>query len=470
MASLRFKPIASEAGCRRASGRVARRRRVVILGAAGRDFHNFNVVYRDDPGSEVVAFTAAQIPGIGDRRYPAGLAGPLYPEGIPIVDEASLEALCGGSRSVDQVIFSYSDVTHEYVMHLASKVLAAGADFGLLGPRRTMLAASLPVIAVTAVRTGCGKSAVARWLSRRLRDRGRRVAVLRHPMPYGDLLKERVQRFATLEDLAAAACTVEEREEYEPHIALGNLVFAGVDYAAVLAAAEKEADIIVWDGGNNDFAFIRPDLHIVIADALRPSQIASHHPGETVARMADILVVNKVDAASPQDIETAVAGLRAVNHEAPILKAGSPVRLDDATAVRGRRVLVIEDGPTITHGGMAHGAGHVAAIAAGAAAIVDPRRSAVTEIQAVFRAYPHIGKVLPALGYGPAQLQALAATINASAAEVVVSATPLDLAALVPIEKKIVRARYEYAEAGEPGLSVFIDAFLRRLPTARGRC
>ena len=450
------------------SSEPERRRRVVILGAAGRDFHNFNVVYRDDATVEVVAFTAAQIPGIVGRRYPLELAGTLYPAGIPIVDEAELDALCR-DQAISEVVFAYSDLSHEQVMHLGSRALAAGADFTLLGPRRTMLTSSLPVIAVTAVRTGCGKSAVARWLSHRVRGGGRRVAVLRHPMPYGDLVKERVQRFASLADLDAAQCTVEEREEYEPHIALGNLVFAGVDYAAILAAAETEADIIVWDGGNNDFPFIRPDLHIAIADALRPRQIATHHPGESVARMADVLVINKVDAASLEDVTTAIQGLRAVNPTAPILRAASPVRLDEPAAVKGRRVLVVEDGPTITHGGMPYGAGHVAALAAGAAEIVDPRPSAVSEIAAVFVAYPHIGKVLPAVGYGPAQLQALAATIRASAADVVVSATPIDLARLIAIDKPIVRARYEYAEVGEPALSTFVDAFLRRLPQARGQ-
>ena len=450
------------------SSEPERRRRVVILGAAGRDFHNFNVVYRDDATVEVVAFTAAQIPGIVGRRYPLELAGTLYPAGIPIVDEAELDALCR-DQAISEVVFAYSDLSHEQVMHLGSRALAAGADFTLLGPRRTMLTSSLPVIAVTAVRTGCGKSAVARWLSHRVRGGGRRVAVLRHPMPYGDLVKERVQRFASLADLDAAQCTVEEREEYEPHIALGNLVFAGVDYAAILAAAETEADIIVWDGGNNDFPFIRPDLHIAIADALRPRQIATHHPGESVARMADVLVINKVDAASLEDVATAIQGLRAVNPTAPILRAASPVRLDEPAAVKGRRVLVVEDGPTITHGGMPYGAGHVAALAAGAAEIVDPRPSAVSEIAAVFVAYPHIGKVLPAVGYGPAQLQALAATIRASAADVVVSATPIDLARLIAIDKPIVRARYEYAEVGEPALSTFVDAFLRRLPQARGQ-
>lgn len=458
MASLQSAPLASDRP----------RRRIVILGAAGRDFHNFNVVYRDDPGTEVVAFTAAQIPGIVGRRYPHELAGEFYPDGIPIADEADLDGLCRSHR-IDEVVFAYSDVAHPQVMHLASRALAAGADFTLLGARRTMLEAAVPVIAVTAVRTGCGKSAIARWLSARLRSAGRRVAVLRHPMPYGDLLRERVQRFMTLADLDAAGCTVEEREEYEPHLAVGNIVFAGVDYAAVLRAAEAEADIIVWDGGNNDFPFVRPDLHIAVADALRPRQIATHHPGETVARMADLLVVNKVDAAPAGDVATAIAELRAVNPAAPIVRAASPVRLDDAAAVAGRRVLIVEDGPTITHGGMAYGAGYVAAQAAGAAQIVDPRAGAAPEIETVFRAYPHIGNVLPAVGYGPAQLHALSQTIDASPAEVVVSATPIDLARLVVVDKPIVRARYEYAETGTPGLSGFVDGFLQGHPTTRSQ-
>ncbi len=444
----------------------ADRRRIVILGAAGRDFHNFNVVYRDNPAFEIVAFTATQIPGIAGRRYPAELAGRLYPAGIPIVDETELDALCRRER-IDAVVFAYSDVAHEQVMHVASRALAAGADFALLGPRRTMLRSALPVIAVAAVRTGCGKSAIARWLSRRLHDRGRNVAVLRHPMPYGDLVRERVQRFASLADLDAANCTVEEREEYEPHIALGTVVFAGVDYAAILEAAEREADIIVWDGGNNDFPFVRPDLHIAVADALRPGQVATHHPGETVARMADVLVVNKTDSASPEQIETTTAALRAVNPKAPIVRARSPVRLDDAGAVAGRRVLVVEDGPTITHGGMPYGAGFVAAEAAGAAAIVDPRRSAAREIAEVFEKYPHIGAVLPAIGYGPRQLAALAQTINNSAGEIVVSATPVDLGRLIRIDRPVIRARYDYAEDGTPTLSGFIDQFLAAHPRPR---
>lgn len=441
--------------------------RVVILGAAGRDFHNFNMVYRGDAAKRVVAFTATQIPGIAGRRYPPSLAGPLYPEGIPIVAEDGLEELCSG-RAIDEIIFAYSDVPHEQVMHLASRALALRADFTLLGPARTMLEASLPVIAITALRTGCGKSAIARFIAGRLRERGRRVAVLRHPMPYGDLAAERVQRFASLADLDRASCTIEEREEYEPHIAMGNLVFAGVDYAAILAAAESEADIIVWDGGNNDFPFIRPDLHVVVADALRPTQVATHHPGEAVARMADVLVVNKVDAAPSGDAEALIARCRAVNPRAVIVRGASPVRLDDPAMIRGRRVLVIEDGPTITHGGMAYGAGLVAARAAGAAEIVDPRASAPPEIAAIFAAYPHIGNVLPAVGYNPAQLHAIVTAINRADADVVVAATPIDLTRLIRVDKPIVRARYAFAEVDEPRLATVVDRFLDRRATGTG--
>lgn len=466
MDSLRSGPIAFDPNS-------ARRRKVVIMGAAGRDFHNFNMAYRDDPTAEVVAFTATQIPGIAGRSYPPSLSGSLYPQGIPIVDEARLEQLCR-REAIDEIVFAYSDVTHQHVMHIGSWALALGADFILLGPERTMLRAHIPVIAICAVRTGCGKSAVARWLSRRLRTHGRRAAVIRHPMPYGDLARESVQRFASLGDLDAAHCTAEEREEYEPHIAAGGVVLAGVDYDKILRVAECEADIVVWDGGNNDFSFIKPDLLITVADALRPRQIATHHPGETVARMADVLIVNKVDTASPADIDTAIAELRAVNVSAPIVRAASPVALDDPAAIRGRSVLVIEDGPTITHGGMAHGAGYIAAIAAGAAEIVDPRLSAAPLIADTYRAYPHIGKVLPALGYDDAQLQALQQTIKDAAADIVIAATPIDLAHLVQTGKPVVRARYEFAEAGEPqsgapSLGAIIDQFLGRIPTPAAR-
>lgn len=444
----------------------SRRRRIVIVGAAGRDFHNFNVVYRNDPSADVLAFTAAQIPGIAGRRYPPELAGPLYPQGIPIASEAELEALCR-EHSVDEVVFSYSDVTHEHVMHIASRVLATGADFRLLGPRKTMLSPSLPVIAVTAVRTGCGKSPLARWLSRRLRERGLRVAVLRHPMPYGDLVKERVQRFASMADLDAANCTAEEREEYEPHVAVGNVVFAGVDYAEILRKAETEAELIVWDGGNNDFSFIRPDLQITVVDALRPRQVATHHPGEAVARMADVIVINKVDAAVPADVRIAEDEARAVNSSAVIVQAASPVQLDDAAAVKGR-VLVVEDGPTITHGGMSTGAGYRAAVAVGAE-IVDPRLSAAPALQDVFRTYPHIGNVLPAMGYGSDQLRALKETIDAADVDVVVSGTPLDLQNLVPLNKTVIRARYEFVEVGHPSLSSVVDDFIARFGASEGR-
>ena len=438
-----------------------RRTRIVIMGAAGRDFHNFNVVYRDDPASEVVAFTAAQIPGIAGRRYPADLSGPLYPDGIPIEDEEKLDSLCR-ERGIDAVVFAYSDVTHAHVMHMASRALAAGADFRLLGPRRTMLKARIPVIAVTAVRTGCGKSQIARWLSRRLSARGIKVAAIRHPMPYGDLSRQRCQRFASRADLDTAQCTNEEREEYEPHIAAGTVVFAGVDYADILAAAEKEAEIIVWDGGNNDFSFLAPHLHIVVVDALRPDQMDTHHPGEAVLRMADIVVVNKADVAPAADVERCEATARALAPEAAIVRAGSPVRLDDPEVIAGRRVLVVEDGPTITHGDMAHGAGFVAARAGGAAEIVDPRPFAAPAIAAVYDRYSHIGPVLPATGYGPAQLSALAETINRADVEAVVSATPMDLAAAIELRHPVVRAFYDYAEIGEPPLSRLVDAFLAR--------
>jgi predicted GTPase len=436
------------------------RTRVLILGAGGRDFHNFNVVYRDDPGVEVVAFTAAQIPGIAGRRYPAALAGPLYPEGIPIADEGELEAICR-REGVKRVVFAYSDVTHAEVMHLASRALAAGADFALLGPAGTQLAAAVPVVAVSAVRTGCGKSQTTRYLSRLLRAAGLRVAVIRHPMPYGDLSRQAVQRFADRADLDAAACTVEEREEYEPHLAAGNIVFAGVDYARIVARAQAEADVILWDGGNNDFPFLRPDLHIVLMDALRPEQAATHHPGEAVLRMADVVVVAKSDAAAPGAVDRTVAAARAVNSRAPVVRAASPVVLDQAEVVRGRRVLVVEDGPTLTHGGMPWGAGHLAATRAGAV-IVDPRPFAAPALQAAFARYPHIGPVLPALGYSAEQRDALRQSIAATPAEFVVAATPIDLAALLAPDRPVLRARYEFAEVGEPGLAGIVMAFLAR--------
>jgi predicted GTPase len=433
--------------------------RVVVLGAAGRDFHNFNVVYRDDPSSVVVAFTATQIPGIANRRYPPALAGPRYPDGIPIEDEAALEEICRRER-VTLVVFAYSDVTYGHVMTLASRALALGADFTLLGPERTMLRAPVPVVAVSAVRTGCGKSPIARWLAARLRAAGRRVAVLRHPMPYSDLERQRVQRFATRADLDAAGCTIEEREEYEPHVAAGNLVFAGVDYGAIVALAGAESDLLVWDGGNNDFPFVRPDLHLVVADALRPDDAAGYHPGEAVLRMADVVVVSKVNTASREQVTRAVAAVARVNPRAPVVRAALAVRLDAPDLVRGRRVLVVEDGPTITHGSMPHGAGFVAATAAGAAGVIDPRPFAVGELATVFARHPHIGSVLPAIGYSAGQVDALRATIERSGAEVVVAATPVDLARLLGTSTPIVRARYEFEEAGEPTLASLADRWL----------
>jgi predicted GTPase len=435
------------------------RRRIVIVGAAGRDFHDFLVLYREDAGVEVVAFTATQIPGVCARRLPASIAGPLYPEGIPIRAEADLEAICAAD-AVDDVVFAYSDVAHEAVMHIASRALAAGADFRLLGPRATMLASTLPVIGVSAVRTGCGKSQIARFLSADLRERGLRVAVLRHPMPYGDLARQRVQRFETLADLDAAECTAEEREEYEPHLAARNLLFAGVDYREILRRAERESDILLWDGGNNDFPFITPDLHLVVVDALRPDQVATHHPGETVLWMADVVIINKVDAAGPSAVERLIAAVRAIKPSVPIVRAASPVQLDDAAAVKNRTVLVVEDGPTTTHGGMAHGAGYVAARAAGAAAIIDPRPYAVGSVREVFAQNPHLGPVLPAIGYTDRQRLDLAATLDSAPAEIVVSGAPLDLARLVPTRKPVVRARYAYADAGAPSLSSIVSEFL----------
>lgn len=434
-------------------------KRIVICGAAGRDFHVFHAVYRDDPAALVVAFTATQIPGIEARRYPAALAGARYPDGIAIVPEGELDALCRRER-VDTVVFAYSDVAHEHVMHVASRALAAGADVVLPGPRATMLRAAKPVVAVSAVRTGCGKSQTARHLAAALKAQGRRVAVVRHPMPYGHLVRQRVQAFRVPADLDAAQCTIEEREEYEPHLRAGHAVFAGVDYARVLAAAEAEADVIVWDGGNNDFPFFAPTVHVVVCDALRPDQLATHHPGEAVLRMADVVVVNKVDAAPAADVARVEAAVAAIVPGVPVVRAASPVRVDDAAALAGRRVLVVEDGPTITHGGMPHGAGLVAVRALGGVDVVDPRASAAPSIAAAYAQYPHIGPVLPALGYSTAQLDDLRATVNASAADVVLAATPIDLERLGGFTKPIVRARYGYADAGTPTLAELVLARL----------
>ena len=434
--------------------------RVVIMGAAGRDFHNFNMLYRDEPGARVLAFTAAQIPGIAARRYPGALAGPHHPDGIPIEDEADLEAICCAHRA-STVMFAYSDVSDTSVLHAASRAAAAGCDFILAGPRRTMLISRRPVIAVCAVRTGCGKSQTTRHLASRLVAAGLRPAVLRHPMPYGDLAAQALQRFASHADLDAADCTLEEREEYEPYLALGLTVFAGVDYRAVLDVAEREADIVLWDGGNNDFPFVRPDLHIVLADALRPEHATGWWPGGVNLRMADIVVLAKCDAAGADAIERVRATAAAVNPRARIVRADSPVRLDDPGAVRDRRVLVVDDGPTLTHGGMAHGAGFVAAKAAGVAEIVDPRAFATPSFRALYDAYPHLGPVLPAMGYSDAQRRDLAATIAASGVDFVVAGTPIDLARELALTVPVIRARYEYADAGTPTLWSMVEDFLR---------
>jgi predicted GTPase len=435
------------------------RRRVVIIGAAGRDFHNFNIAYRDDPAVEVVAFTAAQIPGIAARRYPSALSGALYPAGIAIIAETALEAMLR-EQAVDEVVLSYSDLSHIQVMHIASRALACGADFTLLAPRRTMIDAPLPVIAVCAVRTGSGKSPTVRWLARNLRERGLRCVVVRHPMPYGDLERQAVQRFATSADLDRAGCTVEEREEYEPHLAMGNVVYAGVDYARIIELAAREADVLLWDGGNNDLPFVRPDLLAVLADPLRPGHEATHHPGETCLRMADVIVLSKCDSAPADAIAAVTASCRALNPRAPVVRAALPIRLEAAEQVRGKRVLVIEDGPTITHGGMAFGAGYLAAQRAGARDIADPRTGAAPEIKAVYAQYPHIGMVLPAVGYSPSQLRALQTTINAAAVDVVVSATPIDLAALMQLNKPVVRAYYDFEDLDSPGLWAQVEAVL----------
>jgi len=436
-----------------------RRRRIVIMGAAGRDFHNFNVVFRDDPQAEVVAFTATQIPGIANRRYPPSLAGTLYPDGIAILDERDLAGICK-RHDVDEVVFAYSDVEHAYVMHRASIALAAGADFSLLGPRSTMLAAGLPVIAVSAVRTGVGKSQVSRWISRHLKTRGLRVAVLRHPMPYGNLELQAVQRLAEFADLDTQQCTIEEREEYEPHLAMGNVVYAGADYMRILDAARADADVILWDGGNNDFPFLIPDLHIVLVDPLRPGHETRYHPGEAVLRMADLVIVAKSNSASAADIQAVAESARALAPSADILRGASIITLDAPAAVRGRSAIVVDDGPTLTHGGMAYGAGYLAAVAAGAREIVDPRLSAVGSLAEAFGQYPHLGRVAPALGYSRAQLDDLEATINRAAADVVVSGTPIDIARLVAIDRPVVRARYEFAEVSGNELERRLDAFI----------
>jgi len=422
--------------------------RVIILGAAGRDFHNFNVVYRDDPAAEVVAFTAAQIPGIAGRRYPRELAGPRYPAGIPIEPEEDLERLVR-ERSVDQVVFAYSDVSHEHVMHLASRASASGADFVLLGARRTMLPSARPVVAVCAVRTGCGKGAVSRRVVEILRARGRRVAVVRHPMPYGDLLAQRVQRFTTFEDLDRAGATLEEREEYEPHLEAGSVVFAGVDYGEILKLAEAEADVIVWDGGNNDLPFFAPTLHLCLVDPHRAGHESRYHPGETNLRLADVAVIVKEDTARSADVEAVRNAIRALNPRARIADTRLPISVEEPDKVRGRRVLAVEDGPTLTHGGMPTGAAELAARSLGAT-LVDPRPHARGSILKVFEEYPALGPVLPAMGYGAEQIAELEATINAVPCDLVLLGTPIDLGRSLTLRHPVARVRYRIEEVGHP--------------------
>jgi predicted GTPase len=429
------------------------RTKVLIAGAAGRDFHNFNVVYRDRDEYDVVAFTATQIPDIAGRVYPPLLAGALYPDGIPIRPEAELADLIR-EHDIDEVVFAYSDVTHEHVMHVASKALAAGAGFRLLSPHDTALTSSKPVVAICAVRTGSGKSQTTRRVAQLLRDDGKRVAVLRHPMPYGDLTKQVVQRFATYEDLNAADPTIEEREEYEPHLAEGNLVFAGIDYAAILEAAEQEADVIVWDGGNNDTPFVRPNLHLVVVDPHRPGHELRYHPGETNLRMAHACVVNKVDSADQSGVDAVLESIRAVNPEAKVVLANSPIHVEEnGTKIAGKRVLAIEDGPTLTHGEMTYGAAVLAAKAHGAAELVDPKPHAVGSIAATFAEYPHVSGLLPAMGYGRKQMEDLAETIKRSDPDLVLVGTPIDLRRLIDFGVPALRVTYRLEEVGEPTLA-----------------
>ncbi len=425
--------------------------RMIIMGAAGRDFHNFNVYFRENPDYEVVAFTATQIPNIEDRKYPAALSGDLYPEGIPIYPEVELESLIK-EQDIQQVVFAYSDVSHEYIMHIGSRVVAAGADFRLMGLNFTQLDSSKPVVSVCAVRTGSGKSQTTRRVAKILSEMGKKVAVIRHPMPYGDLTKQAVQRFGDLADLDKHHCTIEEREEYEPHIINDVLVFAGVDYQAILNQAEGEADLILWDGGNNDLPFYRPDFHIVVADPHRPGHETRYYPGEANARLADAFVINKVDTADPEAVISLHQSLRQLSPEAVILEAASPLFVDDPGEILGKRVLVVEDGPTLTHGEMAYGAGWVAAQRYGAAEIIDPRPFAVGSITSTFQKYPTTGNVLPAMGYGDAQIKELEQTINNAEVDLVVIGTPIDLGRLMKINKPTQRVRYELQVLGKPTL------------------
>ena len=431
------------------------KKKVIIMGAAGRDFHNFNTFFRDNENYEVLAFTATQIPDIHGRKYPPALSGRLYPEGIPIYDEADLADLIK-KYGADEVIFAYSDASHDYVMNRASLVLAAGADFRLMGPKTTMLDANVPVISVCAVRTGVGKSQTTRKVAKIIQKMGKKLVVIRHPMPYGDLEKQVCQRFATYEDLDKHDCTIEEREEYEPHIEKGFVVYAGVDYQQILAAAEKEADVILWDGGNNDLPFYRPLLNIVLVDPHRPGHELRYHPGETNFRMADVMLINKIETSYPENIDKVRANIRQVNPKATVIEAASPIFIDQPGLLAGKRVLVVEDGPTLTHGNMAYGAGTIAANKYGAAELVDPRPYAVGSIVETFARYGHLSNVLPAMGYGKKQIAELEKTINRADVDAVVIGTPIDLRRLIKINKPAVRVRYELQEIGEPTLEEII--------------
>jgi len=433
-------------------------KKVIIMGAAGRDFHNFNTYFRDNPDYRVVAFTATQIPDIEGRKYPAALAGKLYPKGIPIYAEAELDELIAAHK-IDDVHLAYSDLSHAYVMEKASQVLAAGANFVLLGPCDTMIKSRRPVVSVCAVRTGSGKSQTSRKVATILKEKGRRVAAIRHPMPYGDLVKQKVQRFATYADLDRYECTIEEREEYEPHIDRGIIVYAGVDYGAILRQAEKEADVILWDGGNNDFSFYKSDLEIVVADPHRAGHELSYYPGAVNFRRADVIVINKMDTATPEGIDTVLASAKKVNPKAKIIRANSPTIVKEGGRITGKRVLVIEDGPTLTHGGMKYGAGIVAAKKYGAAVIIDPRPFAVGSIKKTFEKYSHLDNVLPAMGYGDKQTRELAQTIEAIDCDLVVSATPIDITRVIKVGKPILRVGYELEEIGTPTLKDVLKKF-----------
>jgi len=435
-------------------------KKILILGAAGRDFHNFNVVFRGDPEYNVVAFTANQIPGIANRRYPTELAGPLYPAGIPIFEEKDLERLVK-EHEIDAAVFSYSDISYPNLMHLASRVVASGADFWLLSSSRTQLKSSVPVISICAVRTGCGKSPVGRLIASELRREGQRVVVVRHPMPYGDLAAQAVQRFAVMEDLDRHQCTIEEREEYEPHLREGTIVYAGVDYGRILRQAEKEADVVLWDGGNNDTPFYESDLQVVVADPHRPGHELAYYPGEVNLRRADVVVINKVDTASPENVETVRKNIRTSNPQARVVETACRVTISEPALVKGRRVLVVEDGPTLTHGEMPYGAGVVAARQCGAAELVDPRPYAVGSIRSTYEHYTHLTSLLPAMGYSAIQRHELEETINRVPCDLVLVATPIDLGHLVKLNKPSLRVTYEVEDVTHPGLTEVLSKFIR---------